>query len=85
MTSVLGTEPATHPRKRFRFSQLQHNNATRAVQKKKKRKPKQLKKMFSAEKLVESVSAVGEAASGATKAATKTAKKRVSGFFGGKK
>jgi hypothetical protein len=37
--------------------------------------------MFSAEKLVESVSAVGEAASGATK----TAKKRVSGFFGGKK
>ena len=84
MTGVLGKEPATHPRKRFRFSQLQHNNATRAVQKKKKRKPK-LKKMFSAEKLVESVSAVGEAASGATKAATKTAKKRVSGFFGGKK
>ena len=84
MTGVLGTEPATHPRKRFRFSQLQHNNATRAVQKKKKRKPK-LKKMFSTEKLVESVSAVGEAASGATKAATKTAKKRVSGFFGGKK
>jgi hypothetical protein len=84
MTGVLGTEPATHPRKRFRFSQLQHNNATRAVQKKKKRKPK-LKKLFSAEKLVESVSAVGEAASGATKAATKTAKKRVSGFFGGKK